>query len=216
MRLTALTPREVRRRNWAADLIGLYEACADRSYGEDVTVLSHSLQTAGLARADGATDALVAAALLHDVGHLLATEEEVDRSHPDEGDDDHHEAIGARLVAATLGPEVALPVALHVQAKRWRCTVEPEYRSRLSAQSALTLEAQGGLLDAEECRRFEDHPGFAQAVELRRWDDRAKLIGAKVPSMDSYRSLLGSLVAARAVGTPKEMAEGGRRAADQA
>ena len=175
-----------------SDLIGLYESHGDRTYGEEVTLLEHSLQTAGLAREHGAPDALVAAALLHDVGHLLASDEEVVRSRSDEHDD-HHEERGGGVVAEILGPRVALPVTLHVLAKRWRCSVEPGYRARLSAQSALTLEAQGGLLDAKACRRFEDHPGFTQAVALRAWDDSAKRVGAEAPSLGSYRSLLESL-----------------------
>ncbi len=182
-----------------SDLIGLYATHGDRTYGEEVTLLVHSLQTAGLAREHGAPDALVAAALLHDVGHLLASDEEVDRSRPDE-DDEHHEARGGRVVAEILGPRVALPVTLHVLAKRWRCTVEPDYRSGLSAQSALTLEAQGGPLNAKACRRFEDHPGFTQAVALRAWDDSAKRVGTEAPSLESYRTLLESL-AVRPVGS---------------
>ena len=41
--------------------------------GEDVTQAVHMLQTAALAERDGADDALVAAALLHDVGHFTGT-----------------------------------------------------------------------------------------------------------------------------------------------
>jgi gamma-butyrobetaine dioxygenase len=176
-----------------SDIVALYEANGARSYGEEVSLLSHSLQSAVRARAAGATDALVAAALLHDIGHLLVADAAVDRRRPDE-DDDHHEAVGARLLAAVFGSEVARPVALHVQAKRWRCTVEPSYLAELSSQSALTLRAQGGLLDDGECRRFEAHPGFTHAVALRRWDDEAKEVGAAVPALSSYRGLLESLV----------------------
>ena len=41
--------------------------------GEDVTQAVHMLQTAALAERDGAGDALIAAALLHDVGHFTGT-----------------------------------------------------------------------------------------------------------------------------------------------
>jgi [1-hydroxy-2-(trimethylamino)ethyl]phosphonate dioxygenase len=173
-------------------LLELYEAGGDRTYGEQVTLRSHSLQCAGLARAAGAGDALVASALLHDVGHLVVDEGVVDRDRPDE-DDDHHEAVGGRMLAAIFSAEVARPVALHVQAKRWRCTVEPAYLETLSALSTATLEAQGGLLDLEECGRFEAHPGFADAVALRGWDDEAKVIDLAVPRLGEYRDLLDSL-----------------------
>ena len=173
------------------DVFELYEAGGDRSYGEEVTIGSHSLQPAAArARRDGATDAMVAAALLHDIGHLVVTDEEIDRTRPGE-DDDHHEAMGARLLAPVFGPEVARPVALHVQAKRWRCTVHPPYLDALSDQSVLTLGAQGGPLDEEERRRFEAHPGFAGAVMLRQWDDEAKDIAAAVPALAFYQGLLG-------------------------
>jgi gamma-butyrobetaine dioxygenase len=178
-----------------SDILALFDANGERSYGEEVSLRSHSLQSAARARAAGATDALVASALLHDIGHLLVADAAVDRSRPDR-DDDHHEAVGARLLAAVFGSEVARPVALHVLAKRWRCTVEPSYLAELSSQSALTLQAQGGLLDDGECRRFESHPGFADAVALRRWDDEAKEVGAEVPALSSYEGLLESLVIA--------------------
>ena len=42
---------------------------ADQLYDEAITELEHGLQCAALARRDGASDAEVAAALLHDVGH---------------------------------------------------------------------------------------------------------------------------------------------------
>ncbi len=176
-----------------SDIVALFDANGEQAYGEEVSLRSHSLQSAARARAAGASDALVASALLHDIGHLLVPEGAVDRGRPDE-DDDHHEAVGARLLASIFGSEVARPVALHVLAKRWRCTVEPSYLAELSSQSALTLRAQGGLLDEGECRRFESHPGFTDAVELRRWDDEAKEVGAAVPALASYRSLLESLV----------------------
>jgi predicted HD phosphohydrolase len=176
-----------------AGLVALYQTGGDRSYGERITITSHSEQCAALARAEGAGDALIAAALLHDVGHLIADQQDDSGFRPDE-DDDHHEAVGARALAAVFGPEVARPVALHVQAKRWRCTVEPSYLDALSDLSTASLKAQGGLLDDEERHRFEAHPGFAEAVTLRQWDDRAKIVDLPVPPLSSYHELLESLV----------------------
>jgi predicted HD phosphohydrolase len=177
-----------------AGLLALYDAGGERTYGERITIASHSLQCAALARAEGAGDALIASALFHDIGHLIADEQDDSDFRPDE-DDDHHEAVGARVLATVLGPVVARPVALHVQAKRWRCTVEPAYRDALSGLSAASLKAQGGLLDDdEERRRFETHPGFAEAVSLRQWDDRAKIADLPVPPLGTYEELLESLV----------------------
>ncbi|HEX3979638.1 MAG TPA: HD domain-containing protein, partial [Acidimicrobiales bacterium] len=174
-----------------AGIVALYEAGGQRAYGERITITSHSVQCAELARDDGAADPLVAAALLHDIGHLIADEQEDVDFRPDQ-DDDHHEAVGARVLAAVFGPVVARPVALHVQAKRWRCTVQPAYLDELSELSTASLKAQGGLLDDEERRRFEAHPGFDEAVSLRGWDDRAKVVDVRVPPLGTYVELLES------------------------
>jgi phosphonate degradation associated HDIG domain protein len=150
----------------------LFDRRGHEHYGEDVTQTQHALQCASLAERDGADEELVVAALLHDVGHLAV--EPHGSTWRDDVDDDRHEAIGARLLASAFGPKVSAPVALHVVAKRWRCSVDPDYRDALSAASAASLLAQGGPLDAEACRRFEGHRRFVDAVALRAWDDAAK------------------------------------------
>src|SRR5580692_7149338 len=142
------------------ELFDLYERLGDRSYGESITQNEHALQCAALAR-----DALIIAALFHDVGHL-ALDVQGDHGFDLARDDDDHAARGARILAHLFGPRVAQPVALHVTAKRWRCTREPEYHERLSRASQATLIAQGGLLSEDECQRFEQHPGFEDAVAL--------------------------------------------------
>ena len=178
-----------------ADLLALYESDGDRCYGEQVSLTAHSLQCAALAGANGATDSLIAAALLHDVGHLLIVSAEADPGRSTATA--RHEAVGGRALAALFGPRVGQPVSLHVQAKRWRCTAEPGYRSTLSAASAASLEVQGGLLDDRERARFETHPGFSDSVRLRQWDDEAKVVGLGVPPLGAYRPLLETLVRAR-------------------
>jgi phosphonate degradation associated HDIG domain protein len=175
------------------DLYELFAARGDESYGEDVTSLMHALQCAHLARLDGATDELVLAALLHDVGHLVVDTQGGAREDL-EVDDDDHEAVGGRILAKLFGSAVAQPVALHVTAKRWRCTVEPAYHETLSDTSRATLKAQGGLLDAAACQRFEAHPGFQAALQLRTWDDLAKDPSMTCPDLLSYRPLLERLI----------------------
>lgn len=172
----------------------VYQLRGSENYGEGVDMLAHALQCATLAAADGAGDELVAAALLHDVGHLVA-DLDGHRRLDLETQDDVHEAVGARTLAPILGPAVAQPVALHVTAKRWRCTVDPGYRDRLSPTSRATLQAQGGLLDDEARRRFESHPGFADALRLRDWDDLAKQATMITPSFEEFRPLLERLAA---------------------
>jgi phosphonate degradation associated HDIG domain protein len=178
------------------ELFELYESLGDQSYGESVTQIEHALQCAALARGAGASDALVVAALFHDVGHLtvdLQNEPDFDLASVD----DDHEARGARILAPLFGPPVAQPVALHVTAKRWRCTREPDYHRQLSSASQATLIAQGGLLSEVECQRFEQHPGFEGAVALRTWDDTGKVEGLRVGALRDWEPLVRSLAATR-------------------
>src|SRR4051794_7542063 len=102
----------------------LYERWGREHYDEELSQVDHALQTAALAGAAGATDELVVAALLHDVGHLLAL---AAGPEADNGTDLLHEAIGARSLARLYPPAVTGPVALHVRAKRYRCTTDPGY-----------------------------------------------------------------------------------------
>jgi phosphonate degradation associated HDIG domain protein len=176
-------------------LVALYETRGREPYGEALTQTQHALQCAALARRAGASDALVVAALFHDVGHLVADLQNDAAFTLAERDDDH-ELIGARVLAPLFGPAVALPVSLHVTAKRWRCTREPHYFDLLSAASRHTLVAQGGPLSEGQCRRFEAHPGFHAALDLRSWDDQGKIEGLDVGAMSDYEELITTTAAA--------------------
>jgi gamma-butyrobetaine dioxygenase len=174
------------------EIIGLYERLGDEPYGEDVSQRAHALQCAALARAANARDELVAAALLHDVGHFLGAARHA--GWRDDVDDDHHEDLGARALARLFGPGVAAPVALHVCAKRWRCAIDPDYLAALSVTSRATLIAQGGPMGKAGRARFEAHPGFANAVALREWDDLAKDPSRPAGEVRDFEPLLRSLV----------------------
>jgi gamma-butyrobetaine dioxygenase len=158
-------------------------------FGEAVSVASHMLQAGALAELAGAPDALVAAALLHDVGHILG---------PESLDTDaHHEDRGAAYLARWFGPEVCEPVRLHVAAKRYLCLVEADYFSRLSDASLHSLELQGGPMSAEQARAFEGLAHANAAVAVRRWDDAAKEPKAFTPAFEQFQPLLRRLIAAR-------------------
>ncbi len=124
------------------EVLELYARWGGQTYDEALTQTSHASQVAAWAVADGADDALVAAALLHDVGHLLAMDA---RGHgtPDIEADLRHEAVGARWLARLFPAEVTAPIALHVAAKRYRCAVDPGLVARLSLGSQATLVGQG-------------------------------------------------------------------------
>ena len=178
------------------EVVDLLDAHGGEHHGEVVDQRSHALQCAELARGGGAPDHLVAAALLHDIGHLVASAGPGPRSDL-AVDDDHHEAVGARWVAPRFGPEVARAVGLHVVAKRYRCTVDPGYAASLSPTSVATLAAQGGLLSDEEVARFAAHPGRDDALRLRTWDDEAKDAGRTTAGLEEFLPTLARLVVSR-------------------
>lgn len=175
-----------------AEVLALYARWGEEGYDEEVTQSSHAAQVAAWARAESADDPLVVAALLHDVGHLLAMEA---RGHgaPDAEADLRHEAVGARWLARLYPPAVTAPIALHVQAKRYRCAVDPDEHARLSPGSQASLVRQGGPMDRAEADRFAALPAAADAVRLRGWDDAGKALDADPPSVADHRSLLERL-----------------------
>lgn len=158
--------------------------------GEAVTQLEHALQSALSAERDGAPAALVTAALLHDVGHLVAGQGDADLA---AGLDDHHEAVAVHALGGLFGDEVLRPIALHVAAKRYLCAVEPDYRTGLSAASALSLALQGGPMSVAEAARFARHPHAPAALALRRHDDRAKVVGLPTPPLAHYLAIAATV-----------------------
>src|SRR6185436_19031082 len=139
---------------------------------------------------------LVAAALMHDIGHLLHDLPEDIAEH---GTDGQHEEGGARFLQRYFGPAVVDPVRLHVAAKRYLCAVDPSYHSGLSPASQQSLRLQGGPFTPEEARRFEEEPWFRSAVAVRRWDDGAKVPDLMVPGLEHYRPRLAAALAAERV-----------------
>jgi gamma-butyrobetaine dioxygenase len=169
--------------------------------GEPVTVAAHLLQAGALAQAAGAPPALIAAALLHDVGHLrgahaLADGIEVSGRALMAGTDNNHGERGAQWLAQWFPEAITEPVRLHVAAKRYLCAAEPSYFALLSEASVYTLAVQGGPMTEAEAAEFERAPHAADAIAVRRWDDQAKDPSADVPNLDWYRPLLTSLIAA--------------------
>ncbi|HKR68787.1 MAG TPA: HD domain-containing protein [Streptosporangiaceae bacterium] len=159
--------------------------------GEAVTQAAHMLQAAHLAEQEGADGALVAAALLHDVGHFKGA---VSGQQLMAGTDNMHSHTGADWLAQWFGPEVTEPVRLHVAAKRYLCAVEPGYAKTLSAASVYTLSVQGGPMSGTELDDFAVSPYSQDACRLRRWDDAAKDPDAATPPFEHFRPLLSGLV----------------------
>jgi gamma-butyrobetaine dioxygenase len=147
--------------------------------GEPVPIGEHMLQAGALAEAAGAEGALVAAALLHDIGHLLGEE-----------DEDRHGQAGANWLSQWFGDAVTEPVRLHVPAKRYLCAADAGYFGLLSAESVRTLSLQGGPMTTGEVAAFEALPFSRDAVAVRRWDDQAKDTMVTPPGFAHFAPLL--------------------------
>lgn len=155
-------------------ILSLYQQAARQVLaGERVTLLAHAWQCGRLAEKSGASDKLQLASWLHDIGHvwMLANRQSQD------GDVSGHAALGAQLLAPMFGQAVSEPVRLHVWAKRYLVTTRVAYARKLSEESRRSLAQQGGHLSDEECTAFERHPFFADAIQLRVWDDLGKKEG---------------------------------------
>jgi len=165
-----------------------------RSYlGEQVSIAVHMLQAGALAEHGGAARSLVAAALLHDVGHFEAIGRRQTLAQQPEAIDYKHQETGSAWLAQWFPSEVTEPVRLHVVAKRYLCAVEPDYLARLSPASVHTLALQGGPLTEAEARAFARLPHAQAAVSVRRWDDEAKDPALPTPTFDHFRQLLSQL-----------------------
>jgi len=190
----------VRRRSDCADdcafiealLAVLVERGSDWCYDEKISQLQHAVQSALLARSEQGTSKAVTAALLHDIGHFLMADAAQDERNRDR--DLRHETVGANWLSQAFGPEVTEPVRLHVPAKRYLCATEPGYWDDLSEGSKISLRKQGGPMDEAEVAAFAKQPGCEAALQLRRIDDRAKVVGLVTPPMGSFtEDLLASL-----------------------
>jgi [1-hydroxy-2-(trimethylamino)ethyl]phosphonate dioxygenase len=170
------------------EILDLLAAQGKEAYfGEPVSVLEHCLQCAHYAEQSQASPAMIAAALLHDIGHVLhGLPEDIAQ----QGWDGAHEEVAAVYLARRFGEDVTETVRLHVAAKRYLCATDPSYFARLSPASVESLQLQGGVMSDEEVAAFEALPNARLAVQVRRWDDEAKIPQLEVPGLAHYRPVL--------------------------
>ena len=169
-------------------LLTLYRERGQVQYGgEAVSQLDHALQCATLAEQANASKALIAACLLHDLGHLIhyLGEDAALR-----GLDDRHECRVIPVLKPLFPPAVTTPIQLHVAAKRYLCSVELGYWSSLSKTSKRSLDLQGGPLKAPEAAAFIQQPYAEDAVNLRRWDDLSKVPKQPTPDLKHFETIL--------------------------
>ncbi len=173
----ALTPEDIQ---------SLYEHYGASLYdGEAVTQLEHALQAACLAEAERAPDSLIAAALLHDLGHILeARNQERDNAFP--GVDHRHQLAAVPFLQPGFPDAVIEPVKMHVDAKRCLCAIDPDYFGTLSPASVHSLGLQGGKFSQAEVEQFRQRPYAQDALRLRRWDDLAKVPQRTTPDLAHF------------------------------
>ena len=170
------------------EIESLFEKWGQQFYSENISQTAHAVQCAQLAEDAGASSALVLAALLHDVGHLVDLEDSAGKE--EHVIDTMHEATAARMLAPLFPPVVTAPIAPHVDGKRWLCAREDGYFESLSPASVASLTLQGGPMTDQEADRFMAMPQFEDAVALRRWDDNGKDISKDQLPLDEFRRLL--------------------------
>ncbi|CAN0624741.1 2-amino-1-hydroxyethylphosphonate dioxygenase (glycine-forming) [Burkholderia multivorans] len=176
------------------DILGLYREHGDVAYsGEPVTQLEHALQSGLLAEEAAADDALIAAAFLHDLGHLLNRQGETPSAR---GIDDLHQYYVLPFLRPILPDAVLEPVRLHVDAKRCLCRIDRGYHDALSPDSVRSLALQGGIFGEAEAQAFLLRPYAEDALRLRRWDDAAKVKGRVTPDLDHYIGIVGRVMLA--------------------
>jgi phosphonate degradation associated HDIG domain protein len=190
-----LLPESASRPDVVAEITRLYEQYGAGMYaGEAVTQLQHALQAAHFAEQAGEPTALIAAALLHDIGHLT---HEFDEDCARQGIDDRHEATGADWLstAAGFGLDVTEPIRLHVPAKRYLCATDADYVAQLSDASRLSLKLQGGPFSSAEVDAFRNHKYFEAAVRLRGYDEQAKQVDLPTPPLTHFISIVAAVLA---------------------
>lgn len=149
----------------------------------DLDGLAHALQCGAILRAEHPADVeLSVAGLVHDIADI---------AYPDDHTD--HDRRGAELVEPLLGARVARLVGAHVLAKRYLVTIEPAYRAGLSVRSAQTLSMQGDALADADLAALAADADLGAILELRRADERAKDLTARVPELETWRAILSEI-----------------------
>jgi predicted HD phosphohydrolase len=149
---------------------------------EAVDEFDHALQCATHALRGDAGPELIAAALLHDVGRAPA----ISGDYPAMP----HERAGALWVRPRTSAKVAWLVEAHVPAKVFLVGSDPAYLGTLSAASVSSLGYQ--RTDETDLTHWVGHEWWPEALQLRRWDDAAKVPGAATASVEEILEQLGA------------------------
>ena len=161
--------------------------------GEAVSQLEHALQCAALAELTGETAHTITAALLHDIGHLLAKTGRIQASASTESGDDLHQYVALPFLRGLFSSAVLEPIRLHVDAKRYLCATDQAYWATLSTASKHSLIMQGGVYTPPQATVFEAQSFAREAVRLRRYDDLAKVPAVVTPTLPHFLKIMHSV-----------------------
>jgi len=175
-----------------AFLAGIFERRGGEEYlGEPVTMAEHMLQGATMAEANGLDEAIIVAALLHDIGHFTS---EFGMFTMDDEEDRLHEEAGAAALGRFFPTIVTDCVRYHVAAKRYLCATKPEYFDRLSDASVHSLNLQGGPMSAAEIAEFERNPNLREIIQVRYLDDAGKRADMRTPPFAHFAPMVQRIV----------------------
>ena len=178
------------------EIMGLYEGYGGAGYaGEKVSQLEHMAQAAELAAEQGYDEEVVLAAFLHDIGHISEAakgEDQVSAAREMDGFGivDHEELGADFLREKGFSRKIVRLVESHVEAKRYLTAKDPEYYAQLSEASRKTLEFQGGPMTEDEAAAFEQYPLFDLIIQMRKWDELAKIENKPLPDLQRYRTMI--------------------------
>ena len=161
--------------------------------GEAVSQLEHALQCAALAELAGETAHTITAALLHDIGHLLAKTGRIQASASTKSGDDLHQYVALPFLRGLFSSAVLEPIRLHVDAKRYLCATDQAYWATLSTASKHSLIMQGGVYTPPQAAEFEAQSFARVAVRLRRYDDLAKVPAVVTPTLPHFLKIMHSV-----------------------
>ena len=173
----------------ADEIFKLYEEYGAADYiGEPVSQIEHMCQAAELAEQEGYDEEVILASFFHDIGHLC--EHILEVKHMDGYGIVDHEGLGGNYLREKgFSEKIAKLVESHVEAKRYLTYKLPEYYNKLSEASKMTLQQQGGMMNAQQAEEFENDNLHTLYIKVREWDDRAKMTNMPLPSLNKYKEM---------------------------
>jgi [1-hydroxy-2-(trimethylamino)ethyl]phosphonate dioxygenase len=158
--------------------------------GEDLTMSEHMIQTAMLAEKNKCSGDLICSSLLHDYGHfVIKSPNQLVCDKIDGG----HEVIGANYLKNFFDYKIIEPILLHVEAKKY-LSRNKKYFENLSNASKISLKLQGGVMNDDDAKKFEQNKNYKEAIKLRRFDEGAKQKNIKLKKIEDYKELLRSKI----------------------